>query len=278
MAMTKEQLQERINKSQVKIEKLEKKVEKYSKLVSQEFKNIVKEVISTNKVDILREYNLRNYNDRYCCGYESDYYNAKTDLRDAQRTYSNYLTKIKEIKQFESEEKIEVIWNFLTEWETKAYEWYIQNANLYIELHDKYDEAWEESKEEYKYVATYKSWEGNVITRIKYNEIRFKENYYFNIQSLTRQITNVYCKTIDTEKLAKTIKDEKERKYKDLVNRVAEVVGSIQDASNLSIGNQSGELNGIIKGSNGTCKIETISAGGYNIQCFHYKVLVNKLR
>lgn len=33
----------------------------------------------------------------------------------------------------------------------------------------------------------------------------------------------------------------------------------------------------MIQGENGKCKIETIYAGGYNIQCLHYRVLVHKV-
>ena len=44
------------------------------------------------------------------------------------------------------------------------------------------------------------------LKEIETDSLTFKaENYYFNIQSLTKQITNVYRKTIDTQKLAKVI-------------------------------------------------------------------------
>lgn len=278
MALTLEQLQERASKVEVKIQKLEKKVLKYSSLISQEYKNLVEDYIQTNDISKIRAYNQLHYNNPYNQGEEYEYYHAKLDLEDKKKTLNNYLIKMKEIKQFESEEKIEVIWNFLTEWEAKAYDWYIQNANLYMELHDKYDEVWEGSKEQYKYEANYKSWDGTLITRVKYNETRFKENYYFNIQSLTKQITNVYRKTIDIEKLAKVIKDEKEHKYKELIERVTKITGKITDASMLKIGNQHGEINGRIFGEKGKCILETISAGGYNIQCFHYRVLLKEIK
>lgn len=278
MALTLEQLQERASKVEVKIQKLEKKVLKYSSLVSQEFKNLVNEYLQTNDISKIRAYNQLHYNNPYNQGDEYEYYHASLDLNDKRNTLNNYLVKIEEIKQFESEEKIEVIWNFLNNWEVKAYDWYIQNANHYMEIHDKYDEIWEGSKESYKYESTYTNYQGQLLTRIRYNETRFKELYYSNIQSLTKQITNVYCKTIDTEKLSKIIKDEKEHKYKELIERVTKIVGNITDASMLKIGEQHGEINGRIYGTKGKCILETISAGGYNIQCFHYRVLLKEVK
>ena len=278
--MTKEQILERLEKTQIKLTKLDIKFNKISMSneLTVEFKEFINKCIKNNDYQSIKNYALSKYNKLYMDGIEYDYYHALLDLNDCKQLVIKYTTKLREIEQFESEEKIEVIWNFLTEWEAKAYDWYIQNANLYMELHDKYDEVWEGSKEQYKYESTFKSWDGTIITRVKYNETRFKENYYFNIQSLTKQITNIYRKTIDTEKLAKVIKDEKDRKYKELIERVTKITGKITDASNLKIGNQHGEINGTIVGEKGKCIIETISAGGYNIQCFHYRVLIKEVK
>ncbi len=278
MALTLEQLQERASKVEVKIQKLEKKVLKYRSLISNEFEDLVNEYLQTNDISKIRSYNQLHYNNNYSHGDEAEYYYARLDLNDKRNTLNKYLIKIEEIKQFESEKKIEVIWNFLTEWEEKTYNWYIQNANLYMELYDKYNEAWENSKEAYKYESTFTSYDGSIITRVNYKQNRFKEKYYFNIQSLTKEITNVYRKTIDTEELAKVIKDEKEHKYKELIERVTKITGKITDASMLKIGNQHGEINGMILGEKGKCIIETISAGGYNIQCFHYRVLLKEVK
>ena len=78
------------------------------------------------------------------------------------------------------------------------------------------------------------------------------------------------------EVIFKTIEREGEAKEKMLIKRVNEEVGKIVNALNLEVG-VNGELNGTIKGENGTCKIETIYAGGYNIQRLHYRVLVHKV-
>ena len=81
----------------------------------------------------------------------------------------------------------------------------------------------------------------------------------------------------DEEKLNRVIEAEKKAKYEDLCNRITYVVGEIQDVSNLHIGLK-GDLNGVVVGTNGKAKVETIGAGGYHIQCFHYRTLVNKIR
>lgn len=78
------------------------------------------------------------------------------------------------------------------------------------------------------------------------------------------------------ERLIKIINKEAESKEKLLISRVNKEVGTIVKALNLKVG-FNGELNGIIQGKNGKCKIETIYAGGYNVQCLHYRVLVHKV-
>ena len=59
------------------------------------------------------------------------------------------------------------------------------------------------------------------------------------------------------------------------MNRISIVVGVITDASGLFIG-KTGGIEGLIRGTIGVARIETIGAGGYNIQCFHYRTLVHK--
>jgi predicted RNA-binding protein Jag len=76
--------------------------------------------------------------------------------------------------------------------------------------------------------------------------------------------------------LEKEMEKEKDTKRQLFIERVKEITGNIQDASFLSIGNN-GEINGIAIGDKGKASVNTISAGGYNIQCFHYRVLVNEL-
>lgn len=73
--------------------------------------------------------------------------------------------------------------------------------------------------------------------------------------------------------LAKLLKREAELKYDDIINRTNSIVGQITDATNLSIGLK-GDLNGFIVGTRGKASVNTIGAGGWNIQVYHFRTLI----
>ena len=73
--------------------------------------------------------------------------------------------------------------------------------------------------------------------------------------------------------LDEVLTKEVESKRAKLIARVEKKTGKITDASALRIG-ANGELNGVVKGEKDIAEVNTITAGGYNIQCLHYRVLV----
>jgi hypothetical protein len=75
------------------------------------------------------------------------------------------------------------------------------------------------------------------------------------------------------KRLTEMMIKEFDNKLKALVARVEKKGGAILDASYLTIGND-GSLNGLIQCERGKVEVETIFAGGYNIQCLHFRVLV----
>lgn len=77
--------------------------------------------------------------------------------------------------------------------------------------------------------------------------------------------------------LDKALEAEKKAKIIDLVNRIEKIVGRIVDGENLHIGAK-GDLEGVIIGDKGKAKINTIGAGGYNIQCFHFRTLIHEIK
>lgn len=185
---------------------------------------------------------------------------------------------------FDQQEKNPAIWEFLTTWAQMCKEWYKKNAEKYYQLSLTYEEDLARAEATWKEQhPNEKSWTAYIWKE------KYEATYFRTINALTKSLTKIvrnyreegYPITgyeLDEAKLDRVLEEEKNRKYKELLDRVTEVVGTITDASNLTIGNQNGEINGFVIGHEGKCSVETISAGGYNIQCFHYRVLVKPIR
>lgn len=97
--------------------------------------------------------------------------------------------------------------------------------------------------------------------------------------SFAGPIVSAMCKYNDPEQrrvfLERTMDHEMRSKMLDLAQRIGEKVGRITDAAGLHV--QNGEIAGVIYGENGSATIQTIGAGGYNIQRFHFRTLVHEL-
>lgn len=222
---------------------------------------------------------------------------------ELKKVNKNWLDKYNTQLQKEKAPKNKVLVDFLNNWEKMAREWYIENSKYMIdEMNKHHDELYTQLLNDNYFKM---SWEEKRNYRGQFNRYYDSMNKFLKdnefISPTTIELTGVgFCKenkenddydslfgyfsskgtykgTLDMNTLDKRLAQEKQRKYEDLIRRINEVVGEIQDASNLSIGDQNGELNGIIKGSKGSAKIQTIGAGGYNIQVFHYRVLVHKI-
>lgn len=77
--------------------------------------------------------------------------------------------------------------------------------------------------------------------------------------------------------LEMALEAEKKAKILDLMTRIEKITGKIVDAEYLKIGPK-GDLEGIIIGEKGKAKINTIGAGGYNIQCYHFRTLIHEYK
>ena len=205
------------------------------------------------------------------------------DVKTLQKSLEGLRTKVAkyEAELQEAEEKansrnVKVILDFLEAWKEKVRTYYIGHTEDWIRsLMDYY-------REDHKYVEWYNSHfeerkNKELMKEIKKpvekaKAIHAKFNY---LDPYMHRSNGSY--TLDIEKLNKDLDQEADRKYDFIIERTNEIVGQITDASGLTIG-QKDDLNGFIVGTRGVASVQTIGAGGYNIQCFHFRTLIHKVK
>lgn len=266
------QTEKRIQACEKRIEKLNNSTKRLELLISKK-----KQRIASGK-----EENNKYINGKYLLQGEIEWH--EEDIKCNQKDLEKDKILLEELKakrqkEVEKENELfqvecEAINNFLEDWKQKAKDYYIKQANKYHELREEHKRIDEEI-------------ENKDISYIERNRLsieehkRFKEVVNTCINSLATDLyklrINENGNHIDEIKLEVIIEREKQAKKRDLYERINKVVGKIKDATMLTIGERYGEINGIIIGESGKAEIETISAGGYNIQCYHYRVLIKKL-
>jgi hypothetical protein len=199
-------------------------------------------------------------------------------------------------------ENLKVIDTFLENWKQEAKKYYLAKFEEYKEVRTKtYEVNTENLKKVTKYHQGYeRKYSDEKIIQL-FEEIKAHEEWcnkaynrnstYNHIKERLESEINYEFRKLFEERVGKStiyilerISDldeilDKEVKVKkaNIISRVEKAIGKIIDASYLKVAENS-ELNGIIVGENGRCKVDTITAGGWNIQCIHFRVLVKKLK
>lgn len=308
-------LKEKVEKAELKVKKCKGTIARHEKQLQKKIDRVVglgidiTKAVDFTKLDDFKWGVNRNESSEYCwelCDVEGkarDIIGANKKLKEAEIILSNWKEKLN--KELEKENFLDnntpqVIEDFLEEWKQKAYDWnikrFIDLKHFKIKLADdvkvckiKYIKA---NPEQFKMYLNENDeldeyWLKNLINvRSRGLEKHLIENY-LDWKSIDRRIADFagkvvlhMCTIYDEDKRLKwlddILKQEKKNKMIDLINRINEITGTITDAKDLSVGVK-GNLDGIIIGENGSAKIQTISAGGWNIQCFHFRILVDKI-
>lgn len=284
--MTEQELMDRREKKAAQIGKIEKRIAKWTADMNDEAKALAAacEVTSDNQ-SAFKDANIarRAYSSQHADDptvYNQDDYNKGPNIQEAASAYidlagakaqlAKYDDQLKKVRAFQSEEKVPVIWEFLQNWRKSAYEFFVDNIAEYARLNAGYQAAYER----FKASDEYQSITGRREQYIRYRQ--WENEYYGNIHSITKTVYQ-YNGKWDDARLNKILDAEVEAKYKDFIKRISEKAGDIVDASGLRIG-YNGSINGVVVGSKAKVRVETILAGGYNIQCLHYRVLVNAIK
>lgn len=166
----------------------------------------------------------------------------------------------------------QVIDTFLENWKQSAKQHYVSSVNEYTQL---YKTRWD-LMEKYELYST----RPNQELPQDYVDAKNALETFKNIRTKSEFALIERCiyavkheeKTLDSfleELLDKEVKNKKAV----LIKKIEAKAGAIVDADKLYIGND-GSINGYVSGEIKKVTVETIYAGGYNVQCLHYRVLV----
>lgn len=222
------------------------------------------------KMERIQVAKASNYelNNPYCYG-EYDLISTEREIKIAEKSLKKYREQLRQETEKAESRNVSAINDFLDKWLVDCIKFF-ENEEI------KYQKALKEHRKlQHEYVERFnkrnqtpEERKADAEDNRKRNE-RFKNKWshvtQFNHGSLSWHETMI--KDLETEKI---------RKYDDIIERTNKIVGKITSAENLSISPE-GNLNGIIEGTKGNAKVNTIGAGGYNIQCYHFRTLINEI-
>ena len=204
---------------------------------------------------------------------ELDIEYTQRDIDKANEALTKYRAELETAQEKANSRNVKVIIEFLEAWKTRVRGYYIESLPRYIEARKAY----------YKINSDYCDWFNsrarNEATAEEYKKRRDEEREAERRFNRAWNWFKPYVERdeVNLEKLDKDLKKDADAKYDEIIERTNEITGTITDASNLKIGFK-GDLNGYITGERGKAKVETIGAGGYNIQCYHFRTLIHEMK
>ena len=262
-------IQKRIAGAEAKIAKLEKKLERIEKAEATNWE----------------------VNPYYYC--ESDKRWTLRDLEEARQSLEKYKADLTTAEEKANSRNVPAILKFLEMWKKRCTEFYGKGLKKYYaekemvyELGRKVESfhwgtperkeaeaAYQKANDAFwcKRRGYYKSWEEVRNGRTYRGQTKVEDGEYEYLDPYSRERT--YDEAM--ARLKKDLEEEANRKYDFIIERTNAIVGKITDAGLLEVGAK-GDLNGYSKGEKATAKVQTIGAGGYNIQCFHFRTLIHK--
>lgn len=208
-------------------------------------------------------YCYSEYDLRYCI----------KDIEAASKALEGYKTQLTAETEKASSRNVKAIVDFIELWKANCRKYYLETLPEYAEA----KEEWFRKSKEHAEWSNNGGWRDPEAKQVNEEYSRYRAAFRQRWASFENYVAGRRgAYVIDMEKLSKDLEQEGNRKYDFIIERTNTIVGVITDASGLRVGNK-GDLNGYIIGTKGTAKVETIGAGGYNIQCFHFRTLINQV-
>ena len=263
-------IQKRIDGKRKEIDKLEKKLSRIRKAEATGWEN--------------NPYGYSDYDLKY----------TQRDLEEARKGLEKWERDLTEAQEKANSRNVPAILEFLEMWKANCKEFYGEGLRAYYDEQAKVRElgrrienfSWrdperKEAEEAYekaakafrsKEIGYYETFEFiNRFGRPDKGSRKVRDGEY----EYLRPYTNARTLADAMDKLSKDLDEEANRKYDFIIERTNAIVGEITDASGLSVGSKQ-DLNGYIVGKRGVAKVQTIGAGGYNVQCFHFRTLIHE--
>lgn len=206
---------------------------------------------------------------------------AEQVIEEKKKTLETY--KVRLNKSNEDVEFIESMPDCFKEFmNATVVSWDAWDAWMKVESKEKYDEMHEEidalkqTRTDWYFIKDEAEKE---IAKAKYLEVEKQ------IKEIREEYDEQYGRFMDlwhmsADEIHKKNEDSARRFIIDFCNRVIAITGEIEDCSNLKLtcGNQGYTvINGIVIGKMGKAKVQSIGAGGYNIQRWHIRTIVNEV-
>lgn len=190
--------------------------------------------------------------------YRGDNYNF-----EALSAISDYEWKLEDIKG--AEDKLKDAEQIVVNWKEK----YDKQVDMETVIANEMPEIFRQCRDELA-----EEWTKQDIKRRETMNKKRAELSYDDFRKLYKYSEEMSYNLTDEEFKKSNLRDA-ELFIVDLYNRVKAITGEVTNWGNIYYGGKA--LNGWVEGENGKAKVETIGAGGYNIQRYHLRVLVHSI-
>ena len=211
---------------------------------------------------------------------QSEIMDRERDIAEWEASLRKYIREL--TKEQQKSRDIPALVEFLNRWKESVSSFYRMErvSDERKELNAMCNEKYREYSE-----FTRNAWRDPVWKERSYSDRRTEERRLFNIYNEFKEAYDSRFGQIEMwesrgdfeEEMEKDLQKDWVSRYDRLVSDVTDKVGVIRDCTGLSVSGR-GELNGIVIGDKGRAQITTFLAGGYNIQCLHYRCKITKLK